>query len=234
MVEAVVNFAGMEARAVVNGSADVAALQAAVDRIGYEIRQIQPGDERERPADKYAREALYQRRNVLLAAAFTAPLMALSMLVTETDATRVWQAALATPVVFAFGSQFHRIALKRLRALDATMDTLISVGSLAAWGYSVVALFTDQPIFFETAGMIITLILLGRLFEARAKGNASNAVTKLLELGAKEARQLRGGELLMVDPLELAPGDTVVSYPAKRSPSTASSRPAVRQWTRAC
>ena len=218
VVEAVVNFAGMEARAVVDGSADVAALQAAVDRIGYEIRQMQPGDERERPADKYAREALYQRRNVLLAAAFTAPLMALSMLVTETDATRVWQAALATPVVFAFGSQFHRIALKRLRALDATMDTLISVGSLAAWGYSVVALFTDQPIFFETAGMIITLILLGRLFEARAKGNASNAVTKLLELGAKEARQLRGGELLMVDPLELAPGDTVVVLPGEKIP----------------
>jgi heavy metal translocating P-type ATPase len=208
----------MEARAVVDSTADVAALQAAVDKIGYDIRRIEPGDERERPVERYAREVRYQRRNVLLAAAFTAPLMILSMLVTETDATRIWQAMLATPVVFAFGAQFHRVALKRLRGLDATMDTLISVGSLAAWGYSVGALFSDQPIFFETAGMIITLILLGRFFEARAKGRASNAIGKLLELGAKEARQLKGGELVMVDPLELAPGDTVVVLPGEKIP----------------
>ncbi|NIT94011.1 MAG: hypothetical protein GWM91_00420, partial [Actinobacteria bacterium] len=62
------------------------------------------------------------------------------MLVPDTTAARVWQLVLATPVVFVFGAQFHKIALKRLRALDATMDTLISVGSLAAWGYSVWAL----------------------------------------------------------------------------------------------
>ena len=216
--EAIVNFAGMEARAVVDGATDVAALQAAVRKIGYEIRPFVPGDERERPVDRYGREARYQQRNVLLAAAFTAPLMVLSMLVTETDGTRIWQAALATPVVFAFGAQFHRIALNHLRGFDATMDTLISAGSLAAWGYSVGALFTDQPIFFETAGMIITLILLGRFFEARAKGRASNAITKLLELGAKEARQLKDGELVMVDPMELAPGDTVIVLPGEKIP----------------
>jgi heavy metal translocating P-type ATPase len=216
--EAVVNFAGQEARAVVDVDANVAALQAAVDKIGYEITPIEPGQERERPVEKYAREVRYQARNVLLAALFTAPLMALSMLVTETDATRIWQAVLATPVVFVFGSQFHRIALKRLRSFDATMDTLISVGSLAAWGYSIAALFTDQPIFFETSGMIITLILLGRFFEARAKGRASHAITKLLELSAKEAHQLRNGELIMVDPLTLAPGDTVVVLPGEKIP----------------
>ena len=216
--EATVNFAGMEARAVIDDSADVAALLAAVEKIGYEIQAIEPGDERERPAARYAREVRYQRRNVVLAATFTAPLMALSMLVTETDAIRIWQAALATPVVFVFGSQFHRIALKRLRGFDASMDTLISLGSLSAWSYSAGALVSDQPIFFETAGMIITLILLGRFFEARAKGRASNAISKLLELGAKEARQLRGDALVMVDALELAPGDTVVVLAGEKIP----------------
>ena len=218
VTEASVNFAGLQARVVAAPSTDVAVLEAAVDRIGYGIRRVEPGDDRERPVERYAREVRYQRRNVLLAALFTVPLLALSMLVTETDATRMWQAALATPVVFAFGGQFHRVALKRLRGLEASMDTLISVGSLAAWTYSAVAFFTDQPIFFETAGMIITLILLGRFFEARAKGRASNAITNLLELGAREARQLRGDEVVMVDPLELAPGDTVIVLPGEKIP----------------
>ena len=216
--EAVVNFAGMEARAVVAADTDVVTLRAAVDKIGYEITPIEPGDDRERPATRYAREVVYQRRNFVLAAALTAPLMVLSMLVAELDATRIWQAALSTPVVFIFGAQFHRVALKRLRGLEASMDTLISVGSLSAWTYSVFALFTDQPVFFETAGMIITLILLGRFFEARAKGRVSRAITKLLELGASQARQRKGDELIMVDPLDLAPGDTVVVLAGEKLP----------------
>ena len=216
--EAVVNFTGMEARAVVAADTDVVALQAAVDRIGYEITPIEPGDERERPTARYAREVVYQRRKFLLAAALTTPLMVLSMLVAESDTTRIWQATLSTPVVFIFGAQFHRIALKRLRGLEASMDTLISVGALSAWTYSVFALFTDQPVFFETAGMIVSLILLGRFFEARAKGRASSAVTKLLQLGASQARQRKEDELIMVDPLDLAPGDTVVVLAGEKIP----------------
>jgi cation-transporting ATPase V/Cu+-exporting ATPase len=215
---AVVNFAVMEAKAVVAPDTDVAALVAAVDKIGYEIRPIEPGEQRQRPAERYAAEARYQLRNVLLAALLTAPLMALSMLATESDATRIWQGFLATPVVFVFGSQFHRMALKRLRSRNANMDTLISVGSVAAWAYSVAALATGEPIFFETSGMIITLILLGRFFEARAKGNASHAITKLVNLGAKQARMLVDGKHEMVDPLELAPGDSVVVFPGEKVP----------------
>ena len=129
------------------------------------------------PTERYAREVRYQRRNVALAAVLTIPLMALSMLVSESDATRIGQAVLATPVVFALGSQFHTVAVKRLRLLEANMNTLVSIGSLVAWGYSMVALFAGEPVFFETSGMIITLILLGRFFEARAKGRASEAVS---------------------------------------------------------
>ncbi|MBT8196904.1 MAG: cation transporter, partial [Acidimicrobiia bacterium] len=179
---AVVNFAGQEARAQVAPGTDVDALRAAVDRIGYDIRPLAPGETRETPTERYAKEVVYQRRNVLLAALLTAPLMVLSMAVDETTATRWWQLVLSTPVVFIFGAQFHKATLKQVATLGPAMDTLISVGSLAAWGYSVWALLADEPLFFETAGMIITLILLGRYFEARAKGQASHAITKLLEL----------------------------------------------------
>jgi heavy metal translocating P-type ATPase len=218
VMDAVVSFAGMEARAVVSTEADVEALHAAVDRIGYGIRQVDPDQHRERPSERYGREVRFQRRNVLFAAALTAPLVALSMLSAESEATRIWQAVLATPVVFVFGAQFHLTALKRMRSFDASMDTLISIGSVAAWGYSLVALVDGQPIFFETSGMIITLILLGRFFEARAKGRASNTITKLVSLGAKQARQAKGGILVMVDPLELAPGDVVIVLPGEKIP----------------
>ncbi len=219
VTEATVNFAGQEARATVAPGTDVAALQAAIEKIGYGIRPMAPGDERETPVQRYAKEVEYQKRNVVLAAAFTIPLMALSMLGPDTFSARVWQLALATPVVFIFGAQFHTIALKRLRGFDASMDTLISIGSLAAWGYSVWAMFADQPVFFETAAMIITLILLGRYFEARAKGQASQAIVKLLELGARQARVLRGGELITVDPLDLRPGETMVVLPGEKIPT---------------
>jgi len=92
------------------------------------------------------------------------------------------------------------------------------VGTLAAFGYSLWAMFSGTHVFFETAGVIITLILAGRYLEARAKGRASEAVTRLLELGAKQARVVRGGELVMVDPITLAPGDRIVVLAGEKIP----------------
>ncbi len=121
--------------------------------------------------------------------------------------------------MFWYGLQFHRNAWLRLRAGGAGMDTLISVGTLAAFGYSVWAMLTGNHVFFETAAVIITLILAGRYLEARAKGQASAAVTRLLELGAKQARVRRGDQLVMVDPLTLAPGDRVVVLAGEKIPA---------------
>ena len=217
--EAVVNFAGQEARVAVNPRVNVEGLSAAVAKLGYTVTAVAEGQDRRSPAERYSEEVIYQRRNVLLAALFTVPLMALSMLGDDSTWQRIAQGILATPVVFVFGAQFHRIAWKRLRSLDATMDTLISVGTLAAFGYSVWALFTDDPVFFETSAMIVTLILLGRFFEARAKGRASQAVTKLLELSAREARVIRDNSQVMVDPLDLRPGEKMIVLPGEKIPS---------------
>jgi heavy metal translocating P-type ATPase len=219
VADAVVNFAGQEARVTISPEVDVDGLSAAVAKLGYTVTEIGEGDVRESPVERYSREVVYQRRNVFLAAAITIPLMALAMLGDDSTAQRVAQAVLATPVVFVFGAQFHRIAWKRLQTFDATMDTLVSVGTLAAYSYSVWALFTDNPIFFETAAMIVTLILLGRFFEARAKGRASQAVTKLLELNAREARVIRNNTQVMVDPLDLRPGEIMVVLPGEKIPT---------------
>ncbi len=219
VTDAVINFAGQEARVTVSPGVDVDHLSAAVAKLGYTVTEIGEGDERESPVVRYSKEVVYQRRNVLLAALFTIPLMALAMLGDDTTTQRIIQAALAAPVVFVFGAQFHRIAWKRLRTLDATMDTLVSVGTLAAFGYSLWALFSDNPVFFETSAMIVTLILLGRFFEARAKGQASQAVTKLLELSAREARVVRNDTQIMVDPLDLRPGEIMIVLPGEKIPT---------------
>ncbi len=217
--EAVVNFAGQEARVKVAPGVKVEQLSAAVAKMGYSVSEIAEGEERESIAERYSKEVIFQRRNFLLAALITLPLMALAMLGNDSDTQRILQGVLAAPVVFVFGAQFHRIAWKRALTFDATMDTLVSVGTLAAFFYSVWALFTDNPVFFETSAMIVTLILLGRFFEARAKGRASQAVTKLLELSAREARVIRDGEQVMVDPLDLRPGETMVVLPGEKIPT---------------
>ncbi len=218
--EAVVNFAGQEARVVLDPeSGDVEQLKEAVQRIGYEISLAAPQAERATPGERYAAETAYQRRNLVAAAAFTIPLFLLSLVGGDSTVARVSQWLLATPVVFVFGRQFHRAAAKRLRSLAANMDTLISMGTLAAYFYSVWAIFAKESLFFETAAVIVTLILTGRFLEARAKGRASNAIGKLLELGAKEATLLRDGVEVAVPVNRVVPGDLMVVRPGAKIPT---------------
>ncbi len=99
------------------------------------------------------------------------------------------------------------------------MDTLISMGTLAAYSYSIWAFFAGEPVFFETAAWIITFILLGRFFEARSKGRASSAITRMLELGAKEARVLRDGVEVTVPIDQVTPGNHMVIRPGEKVPT---------------
>ncbi|MFB3050163.1 MAG: heavy metal translocating P-type ATPase [Acidimicrobiia bacterium] len=218
--EAVVNFAGQQARAVVDPDlVDLALLQASIDKIGYEITPIAEGEDRPSLDERYEEEVAFQKRNAIGAALLTAPLLLLSMLGPEELWSDLIQAALATVVVFGFGWQFHKATWKQVTSGSLGMDTLVTVGTLAAWVYSMWAMFTGFPVYFETAGMIITLILLGRYFEARAKGKASSAITKLLELGAKEARVVRDGSETMIPVEDLHLGDVVVVFPGEKIPT---------------
>ena len=216
---AVVNFAGSEARVLGHPDLDLNRLTDAVGKIGYQIHLVDEEEERTSVVERYGEEVRFQWRNFLAAALLTLPVIILAMTGSDARSSLIVQWILVTPVEFIFGWQFHQAALKRLRSFGANMDTLVSIGTLAAYGYSVWAFFNSQPAFFETAGAIITLILLGRFFEARAKGRASAAITKLLELGAKQARVVRNGESMMIPIEEVRVGDAMLVKPGEKIPT---------------
>jgi P-type Cu+ transporter len=214
-----VNLAGATASVRIDDNVEPADLVAAVDKIGYALTVHDEGQEGRDVVEMYSDEERQQRRRFLIALIFTAPAMILHLFGPHAMWNAVVQGILITPVVFGPGAQYHRRALKQARAGAANMDTLISLGSLAAYFYSLVILATDGAVFFETAGMIITLITLGKVFEARAKGRASSAVHRLLELGATEATLLTGEGERRVPVDEIIPGDLMVVRPGERIPT---------------
>ncbi len=214
-----VNLAGATAQVRAQGNADIAAFTEAVGKIGYTMSHHDPDDSPRDMVEHYQDEERWQWRRFWFAAALSLPLMLLAMLGPETTWNRIVQLALATPVVTFAGWQYHRMAARLARRASANMDTLISLGSLAAYLYSIWALTTGAAVFFETAGVIITLITLGRAFEARAKGRASTAIHRLLQLGAKQARIETPDGLEMIPADQLLPGDRMVVFPGEKIPT---------------
>ncbi|MFA6973316.1 MAG: heavy metal translocating P-type ATPase [Parcubacteria group bacterium] len=131
---------------------------------------------------------------------------------------------LATIVVFYFGWRFHKMAWKQARHLKANMDTLVSMGTLVAYFYSLwlvveKLLFNiEKEGYFEAAAIIITLILLGKYFEAKSTGQAGEAMRKLMELSAKKARLLINGEEREIDIAEIKIGDIILVKPSEKIP----------------
>jgi Cu+-exporting ATPase len=159
------------------------------------------------------------RRRLLVAAALTLPLVLLAVIPPlQVDGWEWLALALSTPIVLWAGLPFHRAALQNARHLTATMDTLISIGTLAAWGWSAVVQVAglDQDVYFEVAGVTTTLVLLGRYIEARARRRSGAAIRALLELGAKEARVLRDGREILLAADELQVGDRFVVRPGEK------------------
>src|SRR6266571_1032368 len=212
-VEATVNFATEQANVRYDATrVDLEHLVAAVERVGYTAALPAEHTEGADPT-----RALRQR--LLVAAALTVPLVALAMIPPLQFGGWEWLAlALATPVVLWCGWRFHRAAAMNARHGLATMDTLISLGTLAAWGWSSVVLVSGSGAhtYFEVGAVITTLILLGRFFEARARRRSGAAIRRLLELGAKEARVLRDGCELVVPVDELQVGDVFVVRPGEK------------------
>jgi Cu+-exporting ATPase len=159
------------------------------------------------------------RTRLLVSLTLTVPLLLLSMAPPVQFRGWEWLAfALATPIVLWAGLPFHRSAVQNARHLTATMDTLVSLGTLAAWCWSVVVLVAglNADVYFEVAGVITTLILLGRFLEARARRRSGAAIRALLELGAKEARVFRDGAEMLVPVDQLQVGDVFVVRPGEK------------------
>ena len=199
-----------------------------IESLGYTVPGVETGHDRDPEADELRRI----RPRLVLAAALSIPLLLISMVTAFEFENWQWAAlVLATPVILWSGYPFHRAALVNLRHGTTTMDTLISLGTLAAYAWSVVALVFlgaadeesmglrffggsgDASVYFETAAVITTLLLLGRYFEARARRRSSRALRALLEMGAKTAR-LENGDEIPVASLQV--GDRFVVRPGEK------------------
>ena len=211
-VAANVNFASEHAAVAFDPARiDIEDLIGAVEAAGYGAALPETVSD-EDPTRPY-------RLRLVLAVALTIPLVIFAWVAAARPAGWEWVSlVLATPVVAYAGWPFHRAAATNARHGVATMDTLISIGTLSAWTWSAVVLFAgiSTNVYFDTAGAITALILLGRYLEARAKRRSGEAIRSLLELGAKEALVLRDGTEVLVPIEELAVGEQFVVRPGEK------------------
>ncbi len=127
-------------------------------------------------------------------------------------------AAVATPIVFYSGWPFLAGAYRSLRNRAPSMDLLITLGVMTAYSYSLYSLVVGGEVYFDTAAMIITLILLGRLFEGSARNHSISGIDKLLYLAPDSANRINGEEVQIVASASLAPGDLILVRPGERIP----------------
>jgi P-type Cu+ transporter len=203
-VQASVNLATEKAAVRYDESSlDVDALLAAVEAAGYRASAAGVREDEQRDT---------VRTRLALAAALTVPLALVAMVPPLQFDGWEWLAfALATPVVFVAGWPFHRAAVRNLRYRAVTMDTLVSLGTLSAWTWSTAALLFAEgaDTYFEVAGVITTLILLGRFLEARARRRAGEAIRALADLSVPD-RGIQVGDEFVVRPGERIPTDGIV------------------------
>jgi cation-transporting ATPase V len=228
VADAEVNFATGLALVHLDDAVDDDALAKAVERIGYELAPVTPTGQRTSRADEErAAQRMWLRRVVVawpiaavfLVAMIAAPLSGRAMTVMESTAGRWAAFLLALPVQFWVGWPFLVEAGRRARRRTANMDTLIALGTLAAFSFSVVQLFTGGPLYFESAVLIIAFLVLGRLLEARAKARAGAAIEALLQLGATQARLVASDGTEHVVPVErIRVGDVVRVRPGEKVP----------------
>ena len=242
VTDAVVNLA--TERATIQGTADAGALIAAIENAGYGSQVIGTAaaiggrDENAERAENKDAERRGLTRDFMIAAVLTAPIILIEMgshlvpgvhdlIVSTIGMQPSWyiQFVLTTLVLFIPGIRFYGKGLPALWRFAPDMNSLVAVGSLAAYGYSLVATFAPGflpagtiNIYFEAAAVIVTLILLGRLLETRAKGRSSEAIKRLSRLRGKTARVRRDGETVDLPIGSVAYGDIVEVRPGERLP----------------
>ncbi len=220
--------------------ADRKQLALAVERAGYRVFATELGRASEARAEAHRaaedQEQRELRRDLGLALGLTAPLLVLAMshgAVPGTDGPvgRALQLVLATPVVFGPGRRFLRLALSALRHRTADMNTLVSIGMLAAWTYSAVGVLVPSVfphsehgmlphLYFETAAAIVSFVLFGKLLESRARKRLSDAVRGLVSLVPRTAERVNADGASQQVPVDaVQPGDVLLVRPGERIPT---------------
>ncbi|MGB6642156.1 MAG: heavy metal translocating P-type ATPase, partial [Thermoanaerobaculia bacterium] len=211
-----------------------AQIRAAIVDAGYEPEEPTASPDREQAARQAEQQSLL--RDLQLAAALTIPLVFVAMAPMMVPGVAAWmhrllpeggwrwiELALATPVQFVAGRRFYRQGWAELRHLSPGMNTLVMMGSSAAYFYSLLAVLVPQifpagtaNLYFEAAAVIITLILFGKYLEAKAKGQTSEAIRKLVQLRPKTARVVRNGETTEIPIDDVVPGDLIQVRPGEK------------------
>ncbi len=241
VIEASVNLATERARVRhLAGVVTIADLEAAIEKAGYTSRRVAAaaGGAGDQDAERREAEGRELQRSLLIAVALTLPVFILEMGSHLVPSMHHWvvhtlglqtsgyiQFALATLVLFGPGLRFFRKGVPALLRGGPDMNSLVSVGTAAAYGYSVVATFAPgvlpqgtANVYFEAAVVIVTLILLGRMLEARAKGRTSQAIKRLVGLQAKTARVERNGATVEIPLEQVTTGDVVLVRPGEKVP----------------
>lgn len=237
VADAAVNLATARASvSIVSGVTKLADLEASVEKVGYAARGITASEPVDREAEARERETRRLFRAVALAAVLTVPVVMLEMgaflfsgiqtyVVDRIGVQTSWyiQFALTTIILFGPGLRFFQKGIPALVRRAPDMNSLVALGTGAAWLYSVVATFLPgvlpagtQNVYFEAAAVIAALILLGRYLEAHAKGRTSEAIKRLVGLQAKTARILRDGETVEVPLDQVRVGDMVLVRPGEK------------------
>ena len=223
-MQANVNLAAERARVRLLGAADEAAVVAAVAKAGFSAAVV---DSQTREREKAEKLQVYRReiRRFWISVILTLPLVGQMLFMFgehghQNELSRWLQLALATPVQFWIGWRFYDGAYKTLRGGGANMDVLVALGTSMAWGFStVVTVFgLAQHVYFEAGAAVITLVLLGKLLEARAKARTSEAIESLIRLQPKTARIERDGRWVDMPVEALMPGDLFLVRPGESVP----------------
>ena len=229
-VEAIVNFATESARIAFDStSADAATFISTIEGLGYSARTLEETTPDMLDAEVRERVAMLKTR-LIVTAVLAVPVVVVSMVMALQFTNWQWYAlALSAPVVTWGAWPFHRAALMNAQHRNTTMDTLISLGIVAATGWSVWALLwggateihdmsgmSSAPhVYFEVAVAVTVFLLAGRFFEARAKRRAGDALRALLALGARSATVLRDGEEVVIEAALITVGDLIVVRPGE-------------------
>ena len=205
----------------------VSDIKAKIESIGFGAHELSDSAAVDQEKKARTAEVSRQRLRLFVAAGFSLPLllgMVLHMLGVMGQATELLmnsylQLILATPVQFIAGWQFYRGAYLVLKNGSANMDVLVVLGTSAAYFYSIANVLRHEPdLYFETSAILITLIILGKLLEATAKGRTSEAIKALMGLQAKTARVFRDGQELDIPFEAVVAGDVVVVRPGEKVP----------------
>ena len=225
-ITAEVSFASERARVrYVPGLADPSLALAVIQGAGFSARLAEDrslAEARERKAEALRAEL----RTFWISAALTLPLLAqmvwmFGSAAGHAELPRLLQLALATPVQFWIGARFYRGGWASLRGGGANMDVLVALGTSAAYFFSLLVTLTGwhaQSVYFEASASVITLVLLGKVLEARAKARTGEAIEALVSLQPKTARLERDGQLVEVDAGLLVPGDVFIVRPGENVP----------------